>query len=230
MLAPSIGAGSPASTTTGTSTSSSISSPRDRASSSPSAWTVSARPPSSSSPPSFEAISIPPSIPRPRGRDSRSARRLARFLRLVDCRWTADAVCSRTGSPLVPAPSAQFVDDRAPPPALAGGEPIATREKRHAWPSMFRGRDGRRRARPAEPAMIQGLVAFALHQRFITLALALLLTAGGIVSFYRLPIEAYPDVVDVEGDLWLRVKLPVGIALEATRPYVHEIRERIGTF
>ena len=49
--------------------------------------------------------------------------------------------------------------------------------------------------------MIQGLVAFALHQRFIVLALTLLLTAGGIVSFYRLPIEAYPDVVDVEVDV-----------------------------
>jgi heavy metal efflux system protein len=42
------------------------------------------------------------------------------------------------------------------------------------------------------------LIAFALHQRFITLALALLLTAGGIVSYYRLPIEAYPDVGDVK--------------------------------
>src|SRR5262250_881685 len=49
--------------------------------------------------------------------------------------------------------------------------------------------------------MIQGLVAFALHQRFIILALTLLLIAGGIVSFYRLPIEAYPDVVDVEVDV-----------------------------
>ncbi len=49
--------------------------------------------------------------------------------------------------------------------------------------------------------MIQRLVHFALHQRFITLALALLLTAGGIVSFSRLPIEAYPDVVDVEVDV-----------------------------
>jgi cobalt-zinc-cadmium resistance protein CzcA len=49
--------------------------------------------------------------------------------------------------------------------------------------------------------MIQRLVAFALHQRFITLALAALLTAGGIASFYRLPIEAYPDVVDVEVDV-----------------------------
>ena len=45
--------------------------------------------------------------------------------------------------------------------------------------------------------MIQRLIAFALHQRFITLALALLLTASGIASFYRLPIEAYPDVGDV---------------------------------
>ena len=49
--------------------------------------------------------------------------------------------------------------------------------------------------------MIARIVAFALHQRFITLALALLLTAGGIVSFHRLPIEAYPDVGDVEADV-----------------------------
>src|SRR5574337_325443 len=49
--------------------------------------------------------------------------------------------------------------------------------------------------------MIQRLITFALHQRFITLALALLLTVGGIVSFYRLPIEAYPDVADVQVDV-----------------------------
>src|SRR6266852_1356488 len=49
--------------------------------------------------------------------------------------------------------------------------------------------------------MIARLVAFALHQRFITLALALLLTVGGIVSWYRLPIEAYPDVADVQVDV-----------------------------
>jgi len=46
--------------------------------------------------------------------------------------------------------------------------------------------------------VIGRLVAFALHQRFITLALALLLTIGGIVSYHRLPIEAYPDVGDVQ--------------------------------
>jgi cobalt-zinc-cadmium resistance protein CzcA len=41
------------------------------------------------------------------------------------------------------------------------------------------------------------IIAFALQQRFITVALALLLTAGGVVSYSRLPIEAYPDVGDV---------------------------------
>ncbi len=46
--------------------------------------------------------------------------------------------------------------------------------------------------------MIDRVIAFALHQRFITLALALLLTVGGIVSYHRLPIEAYPDVGDVK--------------------------------
>jgi cobalt-zinc-cadmium resistance protein CzcA len=49
--------------------------------------------------------------------------------------------------------------------------------------------------------VIQGLIAFALHQRFITVALALLLTAGGIVSYTRLPIEAYPDVGDVRAEV-----------------------------
>src|SRR5207253_3004803 len=33
-----------------------------------------------------------------------------------------------------------------------------------------------------------------------------------------------------EGDVWLRVKFPVGISLEAAGPYVHEIRERLGRF
>jgi len=45
--------------------------------------------------------------------------------------------------------------------------------------------------------VIARLVAFALHQRFVTVALALLLTAGGLLSWTRLPIEAYPDVGDV---------------------------------
>jgi cobalt-zinc-cadmium resistance protein CzcA len=49
--------------------------------------------------------------------------------------------------------------------------------------------------------VIHRLIAFALHQRFITLSLALLLTAGGLVSYSRLPIEAYPDVGDVKAEV-----------------------------
>ncbi len=49
--------------------------------------------------------------------------------------------------------------------------------------------------------MIRRVITFALSQRFITLALALLLTVGGIVSYSRLPIEAYPDVGDIQVDV-----------------------------
>src|SRR5437899_596470 len=49
--------------------------------------------------------------------------------------------------------------------------------------------------------MIGRIVAFALHQRFITLAMALLLTVAGIVSYHRLPIEAYPEVADIQVDV-----------------------------
>ena len=44
--------------------------------------------------------------------------------------------------------------------------------------------------------MIRHLVDFALSNRLLVLALALVLFAAGIVSFERLPIEAYPDVAD----------------------------------
>jgi cobalt-zinc-cadmium resistance protein CzcA len=44
--------------------------------------------------------------------------------------------------------------------------------------------------------MIRRVVDFALTNRLLVLALALILFAGGIVSFKRLPIEAYPDVAD----------------------------------
>ncbi|MGB6472984.1 MAG: CusA/CzcA family heavy metal efflux RND transporter [Candidatus Sulfotelmatobacter sp.] len=44
--------------------------------------------------------------------------------------------------------------------------------------------------------MIRRVVDFALNNRLLVLALALILFAGGIVSFERLPIEAYPDVAD----------------------------------
>jgi heavy metal efflux system protein len=44
--------------------------------------------------------------------------------------------------------------------------------------------------------MIRRIVDFALNNRLLVVALAVILFAGGIVSFERLPIEAYPDVAD----------------------------------
>ena len=44
--------------------------------------------------------------------------------------------------------------------------------------------------------MIRGLVDFALHNRLLVVALAILLFAWGVISFKNLPIEAYPDVAN----------------------------------
>jgi len=44
--------------------------------------------------------------------------------------------------------------------------------------------------------MIRRIVDFALNNRLLVVAIALILFAAGIVSFVRLPIEAYPDVAD----------------------------------
>ena len=44
--------------------------------------------------------------------------------------------------------------------------------------------------------MIRGLVDFALENRSMVLAAALVLFGWGAISFHQLPIEAYPDVAD----------------------------------
>jgi len=44
--------------------------------------------------------------------------------------------------------------------------------------------------------MIRGLVDFALNNRFIVLAVAVLLLIWGAISFHQLPVEAYPDVAN----------------------------------
>src|ERR1700732_2379564 len=44
--------------------------------------------------------------------------------------------------------------------------------------------------------MIRTLVDFALNNKFVVLALVILLVAWGIVSFHNLPVEAYPDIAD----------------------------------
>src|SRR5271155_4329319 len=44
--------------------------------------------------------------------------------------------------------------------------------------------------------MIHGVVDFALNNRVLVLALALLLFVWGGISFHQLPVEAYPDVAN----------------------------------
>jgi cobalt-zinc-cadmium resistance protein CzcA len=44
--------------------------------------------------------------------------------------------------------------------------------------------------------MIRYLVDFALREKFLVLSIGVLLLIWGIVSFHRLPVEAYPDVAD----------------------------------
>jgi cobalt-zinc-cadmium resistance protein CzcA len=44
--------------------------------------------------------------------------------------------------------------------------------------------------------MIRALVDFALNNRFVVIALVVLLTAWGVMSFHNLPVEAYPDIAD----------------------------------
>jgi len=44
--------------------------------------------------------------------------------------------------------------------------------------------------------MIRTLVAFALNNRFVVLAVAVLLLTWGGISFHNLPVEAYPDIGD----------------------------------
>ena len=49
--------------------------------------------------------------------------------------------------------------------------------------------------------MIRSLVDTALNNRFIVLALAVMLLVGGLVAFKVLPVEAYPDVANT----WVQV-------------------------
>src|SRR5258707_7009736 len=44
--------------------------------------------------------------------------------------------------------------------------------------------------------MIRALVDFALNNRFVVIALALLTLGRGAISFHNLPVEAYPDIAD----------------------------------
>src|ERR1700681_2376164 len=44
--------------------------------------------------------------------------------------------------------------------------------------------------------MIRALVDFALNNKFVVIALVVLLVLWGAVSFHNLPVESYPDIAD----------------------------------
>ena len=46
--------------------------------------------------------------------------------------------------------------------------------------------------------MIDGLLRFAIARRWVVLALVLFVAGAGIWSFQRLPIDAVPDITNVQ--------------------------------
>src|SRR5947209_14387217 len=46
--------------------------------------------------------------------------------------------------------------------------------------------------------MIKRIVNFSLHQPLFVVLMAILFIAGGVAAFYNLPIEAFPDVSDIQ--------------------------------
>ncbi|MBV9770889.1 MAG: efflux RND transporter permease subunit, partial [Bryobacterales bacterium] len=81
--------------------------------------------------------------------------------------------------------------------------------------------------------MIRKVVDFSLNNRFMVLAIALLLLAWGAVSFHNLPVEAYPDVANNYVDIitqWpgisaeqieQQVTIPLEIAMNGIPDVVH---------
>jgi len=81
--------------------------------------------------------------------------------------------------------------------------------------------------------MIRKVVDFALNNRFVVLAIALLLLAWGAISFHNLPVEAYPDVANNYVDVitqWpgisaeqieQQVTIPLEIAMNGIPDVVH---------
>ena len=46
--------------------------------------------------------------------------------------------------------------------------------------------------------MLRSVIRFALRQRLLTLGLAVVVVLFGVRSFFLLPVEAFPDVQDVQ--------------------------------
>src|SRR5579872_3677041 len=49
--------------------------------------------------------------------------------------------------------------------------------------------------------MIHRIVQAALRQRFLVLMLTAFITIGGIISFQRMPVDAYPDLAPPQVEL-----------------------------
>ena len=47
--------------------------------------------------------------------------------------------------------------------------------------------------------MIHHIVQYALRQRFLVLTLAALVFVAGVLSFQRMPVDAYPDLSPAAG-------------------------------
>src|SRR6202451_2736789 len=83
--------------------------------------------------------------------------------------------------------------------------------------------------------MIRGLVDFALNNRFMILAIAILLFVWGAISFHNLPVEAYPDVANnyvtiitqwpgrAAEEVEQQVSIPVEIAMNGI-PHLQNLR------
>src|ERR1700723_3176602 len=81
--------------------------------------------------------------------------------------------------------------------------------------------------------MIRKVVDFSLSNRFIVLAIAILLLAWGAISFHNLPVEAYPDVANNYVDVitqWpgisaeqieQQITIPLEIAMNGIPDVVH---------
>src|SRR5262249_13012145 len=69
---------------------------------------------------------------------------------------------------------------------------------------------------------------FCVRRPLLPGAGAAALFALALFVFTLLGKEFLPELD--EGDLWLRVKFPIGISLESAQPYAHDIRERLLTF
>src|SRR5438270_5595073 len=77
--------------------------------------------------------------------------------------------------------------------------------------------------RPYVPAL-----RFCLRRPAVPIAVTTGLFVLALFAFTLLGKEFLPELD--EGDIWLRVKFPIGISLQDANPYVHDIRERLLTF